>query len=62
MTKGQITGFILIVLTVIVLLLTLLAKDKVDVSLIVMTLKNVHAAFVYLGFTVVGVLIGILLK
>lgn len=59
MSKGQIWALVLIGLTVVVLLLT---RGKADVPLLFSTLNNVRAAFVYLGFTVVGVLIGVLLK
>ena len=50
---------LLIAVTVIVLLLT---RGKADVPLVFWTLDNIRAAFVYLGFTVVGVVIGVLLK
>lgn len=59
MSKSQIVSLILIALTVIVLLLT---KGKADVPMIFWTIKNATASFVYLGFVVVGVAIGVLLK
>ncbi len=59
MSKGQLWALALIGLTVVVLLLT---RGKADVPLVFWTLENIRAAFVYLGFTVVGVMIGILLK
>jgi len=58
-SKGQLWALVLIGLTVVVLLLT---RGKADVPLVIWTLDNVRAAFVYLGFTVVGVVIGVLLK
>ncbi len=59
MTKHGVWALLLIAVTVIVLLLT---RGKADVPLVFWTLDNIRAAFVYLGFTVVGVVIGVLLK
>ena len=59
MSKGKIGALALVGVTVVVLLLT---RGKADVPLVFWTLDNVRAAFVYLGFTITGVVIGILLK
>lgn len=59
MSKGKLWALALIGLTVVVLLLT---RGKADVPLVFWTLNNIRAAFVYLGFTAVGVAIGFLLK
>jgi hypothetical protein len=59
MSKGKLWALALIGLTVVVLLLT---RGKADVPLVFWTLNNIRAAFVYLGFTAVGVTIGFLLK
>ena len=59
MSKGKIGALALVGVTVVVLLLT---RGKADVPLVFWTLNNIRAAFVYLGFTAVGVAIGFLLK
>ncbi|MCE9614541.1 MAG: hypothetical protein K8T26_09710 [Lentisphaerae bacterium] len=59
MSKSKLWALVVIGVTVVVLLLT---RGKADVPLVFWTLDNIRAAFVYLGFTVVGVVIGVLLK
>jgi hypothetical protein len=59
MSRGKLWALVLVGATVVVLLLT---RGKADVPLVFWTLSNVRAAFVYLGFTIVGVVIGILVK
>ncbi len=58
MRKSQIWALVLLGCTVVVLLLT---RGKADVPLLSTTI-HARAAFVYLGFVVDGVAIGLLLK
>ena len=59
MDKQRVFALILLGVTVIVLLLT---RGKADVNLIVTTIDSARASFVYLGFMVTGVVIGLFLK
>ena len=59
MKKGQVFALALMGVTVVVLLLT---RGKADVPMIFWTIKHATASFVYLGFLVAGVLIGLLIK
>ena len=58
MSKSKLWAMALMGLTVVVLLLT---SGKADVPLLAWTI-HARAAFVYLGFVVAGILIGVLLK
>lgn len=59
MEKHRIFALILLAVTVIVLLIT---KGKADVNLLVTTIDSARVSFIYLGFTITGVVIGLFLK
>ena len=59
MKRSQLVALVLMGLSVVVLLLT---RGRADVPLIFWTINNARAAFVYLGFVTIGVVIGVLLK
>ena len=59
MSKRLLYALLLIGLTVVILLFN---KDTVDVNILGMIINNASAAFTFLAFTIVGVLIGSLLK
>ncbi len=60
MSKNLIIAMILIALTVVVLLLN--ARGTATVELGVMDGIKASAAMIYLGFTAIGVVIGVLLR
>jgi uncharacterized integral membrane protein len=60
MSKNVLTALVLIALTVIVLLFN--TKSSVSVELLLFQVRGATAALVFLGFTAVGVTIGVLLR
>jgi len=59
MSKNVLTALILIGLTVLILLFN--AKSSISLDLLVTSIRQ-KAALIYLGFTVMGVWIGLLLR
>lgn len=63
MSKKLVFVMVLVVLVAVVLLYNMRgASPKIDVNLVFHTLKDVYKSLVFLGFTMVGVLIGLFMK
>ena len=58
MSKQKIIAMVLLVLAAIVFIIN---RDRTSVNLLVTTVKSIQS-FVFLGFTALGVVIGVLLK
>lgn len=63
MSKKIIVALVLLAVTTVILLFNMNERPvQIDLNLVLTTLKNVYKSVVFLGFTLVGVVIGLLLK
>lgn len=63
MSKKIIFALIILALTTVVLMFNMNKSPvRVDLDLVVTTINNVYKSVAYLGFTLIGVVIGLLLK
>jgi uncharacterized integral membrane protein len=62
MNKKLIVALVIVVLTALVLLFNMIGGEKTTVNLIITKLSSVYKSIAFLGFTLAGVLIGVLLK
>lgn len=65
MNKKMVFAFVLIVATAVVLLYNMkgfVTPPKIDVDLVVTSIKGVYTSLVFLAFTITGVLIGLFIK